>query len=50
VYWSQEDAIGKFRHNLERILPGDKIDRAVQTLLELEKLDTVSNLIKEITP
>ena len=50
VYWTQEDAIGKFRHNAERILPADKIDRAVEILLDLEKLDTISDLIKEITP
>ena len=50
VYWTQEDAIGKFMHNVERALSGDKIDRAVQTLLDLEKLDNISDLIDEITP
>jgi len=49
VYWTQEDAIGKFRHNAERILTGDKIDRAIQALLELENLDNISHLIDEIT-
>ena len=50
VCWTQEDAIGKFKHNLERILTSDKIDRAVQILLELEKLENISDLIDEITP
>jgi len=50
VYWTQEDAIGKFSHNAARILTADKTDRAVQTLLELDKLENISDLIDEITP
>jgi len=50
VYWTQEDAIGKFRHNVERIVSGVKTDRAVETLLALDELDTISDLINEITP
>jgi 2-methylcitrate dehydratase PrpD len=49
VSWTQENAVEKFRHNAERIITSDKIDRAVQTLLEIEKLDNVSQLISDIT-
>jgi 2-methylcitrate dehydratase PrpD len=49
VYWTQEDAIGKFQHNTERILTKGKIERATEVLLELEKLNSVSQLVNEIT-
>jgi 2-methylcitrate dehydratase PrpD len=45
-----DDIVGKFRNNAERILTQDKIDRAVEALLELEKLDDISELIDELTP
>src|SRR4030042_4337016 len=38
VYWTQENAIEKFKHNAERVLTAGKIDRAIKTLLEMEKL------------
>ena len=49
VSWTQEDAVGKFKHNAERILTKDKIERATNVLLGLEKLDNVSQLMHEIT-
>ena len=47
--WTQEDAVGKFRHNAERILTGGKIERATKVLLNLEKISQVSQLVSEIT-
>jgi 2-methylcitrate dehydratase PrpD len=49
VNWTQQDAVGKFQHNAERILTRGKIQRATDALLGLETLDHVSQLIKEIT-
>ena len=49
VSWTQEDAVGKFKHNAERILTKGKIERATKLLLGLEKLDNVSKLMHEIT-
>ena len=46
---TDEDIIGKFRHNAVRILTKDKINRAVETLLKLEKTDNISRLIHQIT-
>ena len=47
--WTQEDAVGKFRHNAERILTRSKIEEATKVLLDLERIEQVSQLIKEIT-
>jgi 2-methylcitrate dehydratase PrpD len=47
--WTQEDAAGKFQHNAERILTKNKIEQATNNLLNLEKIDQVSQLIKEVT-
>jgi 2-methylcitrate dehydratase PrpD len=49
VNWTWEDAVGKFRHNGERILTANKIEQATKILLELEIINPVSHLIKEIT-
>jgi 2-methylcitrate dehydratase PrpD len=42
------ELIRKFRHNAERILTQDKIDRAVNMFMELEKLDNISSLVQEL--
>ncbi len=47
--WTQEDAVDKFQHNAERILTKGKIEKATRILLELEKINQVSQLINEIT-
>jgi 2-methylcitrate dehydratase PrpD len=47
--WTQEDAVGKFQHNAERILTRGKIERAIKVLLNLERINQVSQLINEIT-
>ncbi|MFC2012136.1 MmgE/PrpD family protein [Chloroflexota bacterium] len=49
VRWTEKDAVEKFRHNTERVLPKDKIDRAVEALLNLEKIDNISELMSQIT-
>jgi 2-methylcitrate dehydratase PrpD len=46
---TDDDIIGKFRHNAERILTQEKIDRAVEALVNLEKFDKISELIQYIT-
>lgn len=47
--WTEKDATEKFKHNAERILTKGKIERAVEILAGLEKLDNVSHLVREIT-
>ena len=49
VNWTQEDAVGKFQHNAERVLTRSKIEQATKVLLNLEKINQVSQLINEIT-
>jgi 2-methylcitrate dehydratase PrpD len=46
---TDEDLIGKFRHNAVRILTKDKINSAVETLLNLEKTDDISQLMRQVT-
>jgi 2-methylcitrate dehydratase PrpD len=46
---SDKELEAKFRHNASRILTGSKIERAVNTFLELEKLNNISELISHIT-
>lgn len=45
---TDNDLINKFRHNAERILTQQKIDRAVNMLMDLENLDHISRLMAEI--
>jgi 2-methylcitrate dehydratase PrpD len=46
---TDDDIIRKFRHNAERILSQDKIGRAVDMFMNLEKIDNISKLINEVT-
>ena len=46
---TDDDIIGKFRHNAERILTQEKIDSAVEALMNLEKTDNISQLIRQVT-
>jgi 2-methylcitrate dehydratase PrpD len=46
---SEADLENKFRHNAARILTQVKINSAMRALLNLEKVDNVSDLMKEIT-
>ncbi len=45
---SDQDIIDKFRNNTERILTQDKIDRAVDLFMGLDKIDDISVLIREL--
>lgn len=44
-----KDLIEKFRHNASRILTKDKIEGAIKTLLELEKVENVSEFMDQVT-
>jgi 2-methylcitrate dehydratase PrpD len=44
-----EELIAKFRHNATRALSAEKIERAVQAFMQLEKIDNIVKLVKEIT-
>jgi len=46
---TDDEIVEKFRHNAVRILSKDKIDRAVEALLKLEKIDSISQLIRQVT-
>jgi len=45
---SQEELAEKFRVNASTVLPSGKIENALKFLMELEKIDTVSKLMKSI--
>lgn len=47
--WTEKDAVEKFRHNAIRVLTKDKINRAVEALLELDKLENISQLMRQVT-
>ena len=46
---TEADIIAKFRHNASRILTSEKIDGAVNAFMELEKLDSISGLLEQVT-
>jgi len=46
---TDEELVKKFRRNAAKILTQDKIDEAVETLLELEKVEDIAELAKQIT-
>jgi 2-methylcitrate dehydratase PrpD len=46
---TEDDLVRKFRHNAERILTQDKIDRAVKMFLDLDRIDDISRLMREVT-
>jgi 2-methylcitrate dehydratase PrpD len=46
---TREELVDKFRHNASRILTQQKIDSAVNSLLNLEKLANISELMKQLT-
>jgi 2-methylcitrate dehydratase PrpD len=43
------DIIEKFRHNASRILTREKIDRAVNAFMELEKVGNISEVMAQVT-
>jgi 2-methylcitrate dehydratase PrpD len=46
---TDDDIIKKFRHNASRMLTQQKIDRAVNAFMELDKLDNVRQMVREVT-
>ena len=48
VAMTRDELVEKFRHNAARILTQEKIDRAVDILLNLDKLTDTSRLIKQL--
>ncbi len=46
---TDEKLVEKFRHNASRILIQDKIEKAVKSLLELETVEDISELMKQVT-
>ncbi len=46
---TDEEIANKFRHNADRILDKGKTERAIETFMNLEKIDSVSELIRQIT-
>ena len=47
---TDEELIAKFRENVLGILPPDKTNKAVQTILELEKLENAAELMEMVVP
>ncbi len=46
---TDKDLIEKFKNNASGVLPHEKQDRAVEAIMEIEKLDNIGELIKQIT-
>jgi len=49
VSWTDKEVVEKFRHNATRALTQAKIDRAVKSLLELDKIADISEFMREVT-
>jgi len=45
---TNEELANKFRHLSSRVLPWSKIDRAVDTVMNLEKVNDVSQLVQQL--
>ena len=46
---TEEELIEKFRHNAVRVLTKDKINRAVEALVNLENIGDISQLMRQVT-
>lgn len=46
---TDEELVEKFRHNACSVLTQDKIDTAVKTLLQLERVENITELMKHVT-
>jgi hypothetical protein len=46
---TDEELVEKFRDNASKILTKDKIDKAVKSLLELEKVEDISEFMRLVT-
>jgi 2-methylcitrate dehydratase PrpD len=47
---TDEEVIEKFQKNVTRVLPSKKVDRIVRTVLDLDKLEKVSELMQVVSP
>jgi len=47
--WTDKEVVEKFRHNAARILTKGKIEKAVEALVNLEKIDNISQLMRYVT-
>jgi len=45
---TDEELVEKFRHNASRILSQDKMDKAIKLLSELERVENISELAKQV--
>ncbi len=46
---TDEDLVRRFRINASKVLPQDKIDKAIVNLTDLEKVGDISEVIKQVT-
>jgi hypothetical protein len=46
---TDEDLVKKFRMNVARTLPQKKVDKAVTSLMELEKVKNISEVVEQVT-
>ncbi|MFP3975034.1 MAG: MmgE/PrpD family protein [Dehalococcoidia bacterium] len=46
---TEKDVIEKYRHNASGILSHDKIEDSINTILELEKVNNIRNLVSQVT-
>ncbi len=49
VSWGDKEIVEKFKHNAARILTKGKIEKAVESLVNLEKVDNISRIMQHIT-
>jgi 2-methylcitrate dehydratase PrpD len=49
IHLTEAELVAKFKHNASRILTQSKIDEAVNTILNLEKLTDISDLMQLVT-
>ena len=45
-----EELIEKYQHNASRILTQEKIERSIYSVMELEKIRNVKELMSQVTP
>ena len=46
---TDEELIAKFRHNAQRVLTQDKIEKAVEAFTHLEKVDNINDTMEHIS-
>lgn len=46
---TDEDLLEKFKVNVSKVLPQKKVEKVIPALIELEKLENISEIIKQVT-